>query len=111
MSKSLLFDKFFKKQQNWFIVDRDGVILEFGANFKRVLPEVEDECYLRNLLNFDSNKAIFEVLESQLEFNEKIVRINIDGWKRIKNIGRNINLPPFFHIENEYIIVSVDYFF
>jgi len=29
----------------------------------------------------------------------------------IKNIGRNINLPPFFHIENEYIIVSVDYFF
>ena len=84
MSKSLLFDKFFKQQQNWFIVDRDGIILEFGANFKRVFPKVEDGCDLRNLLNFDSNKAIFEVLESQLEFNEKIVRINIDETKTLK---------------------------
>ena len=86
MSKSLLFDKYFKQQQNWFIVDRDGIILEFGANFKRVFPEVEDGCDLRNLLNFDSNKAIFEVLESQLEFNEKIVRINIDETKTLTKI-------------------------
>lgn len=84
MNQIALFQKFFKRYQNWFCVNRDGTILEVGDNFHSILSEAEVGSNIKELFPQEKNSNTFDFLNNNAEANEKVLRISIDDNRSLK---------------------------